>query len=113
MKISCLDLAVDDLADIADYIARDNPDTAKRIVSRLWSAVRSFAKQPEMGRPGGVYGTRELVVTGGSYGQELCMEKLGGDPFFSNSIHKFDSFYYFCQALRTMQTYPSFFRALA
>jgi hypothetical protein len=37
-----------------------------------------------------------------SYGQELCMEKLGGDPFFFDSIHKFDSFYYFSQALRTM-----------
>ena len=37
-----------------------------------------------------------------SYGQELCMEKLGGDPIFFNSIHKFDSSYYFCQAFRTM-----------
>jgi RHS repeat-associated protein len=37
-----------------------------------------------------------------SYGQELCMEKLGGDPFFFDSVHKFDSFYYFSQALRTM-----------
>ena len=64
MKIRWLDLAVDDLADIADYIARDSPDAAKRIVSRLWSAVRSLATQPEMGRPGRVYGTRELVVTG-------------------------------------------------
>jgi toxin ParE1/3/4 len=64
MKTRWLDLAVDDLADIADYIARDSPDAAKRIVSRLWSAVRSLATQPEMGRPGRVYGTRELVVTG-------------------------------------------------
>jgi YD repeat-containing protein len=37
-----------------------------------------------------------------SYGQELCMEKFGGDPFFFNTIHKLDSFYYFCQAFRTM-----------
>ena len=64
MKIRWLDLAVDDLADIADYIARDSPDAAKRIVSRLWSAVRSLARQPEMGRPGRVYGTRELIVSG-------------------------------------------------
>lgn len=64
MKIRWLDLAVDDLADIADYIARDKPDAAERIVSRLWSAVRSLAKQPEMGRPGRVYGTRELIVSG-------------------------------------------------
>jgi hypothetical protein len=31
------------------------------------------------------------------------MEKLGGDPFFFNSIHKLDSFYYFCQAFRTVR----------
>jgi toxin ParE1/3/4 len=64
MKIRWLDLAVDDLADIADYIARDNPDAAKLMVSRLWSAVKSLDKQPEMGRPGRVYGTRELIVSG-------------------------------------------------
>ena len=49
MKIRWLDLAVDDLADIADYIARDNPAAAKRIVSRLWSAVKTLANQPEIG----------------------------------------------------------------
>jgi toxin ParE1/3/4 len=64
MRIKWLDIAVDDLADIADYIASDNPDAAKRIVSRLWSAVRSLARQPEMGRPGRVFGTRELIVNG-------------------------------------------------
>lgn len=63
MKIRWLDLAVDDLADIADYIARDNPAAAKRIVSRLWSAVKTLANQPEIGRPGRVYGTRELIVS--------------------------------------------------
>ena len=64
MKIRWLDLAVDDLADIADYIACDNPDAAQRMVSRLWSAVGSLATQPEMGRPGRVFGTRELIVGG-------------------------------------------------
>ena len=64
MKIRWLDLALDDLTDMADYIARDNPDAAKRIVSRLWSAVKSLATQPEMGGPGRVFGTRELIVSG-------------------------------------------------
>jgi len=36
----------------------------------------------------------------GSYSQELCMEKLGGDPFFFYSIHKLYSFYYLRQAFR-------------
>ena len=56
-------MAVDDFADIAGYISQDKPETAKRIVRRLWTAVKSLAEQPEMGRPGRVHGTRELVVS--------------------------------------------------
>ena len=37
-----------------------------------------------------------------SYSQELCMEKLGGDPFFFYSIHKLYSFYYLRQAFGMM-----------
>ena len=56
-------MAADDLAEIAGYISKDNPAAAKRIVRRLWTAVKSLAEQPEMGRPGRVHGTRELVVS--------------------------------------------------
>jgi len=62
-RIKWLDLAADDLAEIAGYISKDNPASAKRIVRRLWTAVKSLAEQPEMGRPGRVHGTRELVVS--------------------------------------------------
>jgi addiction module RelE/StbE family toxin len=62
IRIKWLDLAVDDLEDIAGYISEDNPDAARRIVSRLWLAARTLAEQPEIGRPGRVHGTRELVV---------------------------------------------------
>ena len=54
---------MDDLEEIADYISQDNPEAARRVVSRLWTAVKNLAQQPEMGRPGRVYGTRELVVS--------------------------------------------------
>ena len=54
---------MDDLDDIAGYISQDNPEAARRTVRRLWTAVKSFAEQPEMGRPGRVHGTRELVVS--------------------------------------------------
>jgi addiction module RelE/StbE family toxin len=62
IRIKWLDLAVDDLDDIAGYISQDNPEAARRIVRRLWTAVKSLVEQPEMGRPGRVHGTRELVV---------------------------------------------------
>ena len=56
-------MAVDDLDDIAGYISQDNPEAARRTVRRLWTAVKSLAEQPEIGRPGRVHGTRELVVS--------------------------------------------------
>ena len=56
-------MAVDDLDHIAGYISQDNPEAARRTVRRLWTAVKSLAEQPEMGRPGRVHGTRELVVS--------------------------------------------------
>lgn len=48
-----------------------------------------------------------------SYCQELCMERLGSDPIYFHSIHKFDSSDYFCQALRMIQSNPSFLSTLA
>jgi toxin ParE1/3/4 len=63
MKIRWLNLAVDDLEQIADYIAQDNPSAANRMVGRLWASVKMLASHPETGRPGRVNGTRELVVS--------------------------------------------------
>jgi addiction module RelE/StbE family toxin len=62
-RIKWLDIAVDDLEEIAHYISQDNPEAARRIVKRLWTAVKSLVDQPEIGRPGRVHGTRELVVS--------------------------------------------------
>lgn len=62
MRIKWLDLALDDLIEIADYIGQDKPQAAKRMVARLWKAVRSLVANPERGRPGRVQGTRELIV---------------------------------------------------
>jgi len=62
MRLKWLDLALDDLDEIAVHISRDNPDAARRMVGRLWNAANTLVAQPEMGRPGRVHGTRELVV---------------------------------------------------
>jgi len=41
------------------------------------------------------------------------MKKLGGNPFFFDTIDKFNSSNYFCQALRMVKSNPSFLRTLA
>jgi toxin ParE1/3/4 len=59
--------AVDHLAHLRAYIARDNPKAANRIASALLEAVERLAELPNLGRPGRIAGSRELVVPGTPY----------------------------------------------
>ena len=59
--------AIEHLAHLRAYIARDNPKAANRIASGMLEAVERLAELPNLGRPGRVAGTRELVVPGTPY----------------------------------------------
>jgi len=59
--------AIDHLAALHDYIARENPGAAARTATTLLAAVDRLAELPNLGRPGRVSGTRELVVPGTRY----------------------------------------------
>jgi toxin ParE1/3/4 len=50
-----------------DYIAEQNPSAARHILEDILAEVERLAKMPNMGRPGRVEGTRELVVVGTPY----------------------------------------------
>ena len=54
--------AIEHLAHLRAYTARDNPGAANRIGGALLEAVERLAELPNLGRPGRVAGTRELVV---------------------------------------------------
>jgi addiction module RelE/StbE family toxin len=55
--------AADDLEDIAEYVAEERPDTARRIALDIVLSVDALETFPNRGRPGRVEGTRELVLT--------------------------------------------------
>jgi toxin ParE1/3/4 len=55
--------AIDDLASLRAFIAEQDPAAAQRVVLRIIHLVETLAESPEMGRPGRVPGTRELVIT--------------------------------------------------
>ncbi|HEY5207801.1 MAG TPA: type II toxin-antitoxin system RelE/ParE family toxin [Roseiarcus sp.] len=59
--------ALADLEGIGDFIARDNPAAAKRIVVGVVASVDALRDHPNLGRPGRLTGTRELVVSGTPY----------------------------------------------
>jgi toxin ParE1/3/4 len=53
--------ALQDRADIWDYIAADNPRAAARMDELFSDAAVRLADHPKQGRPGKIQGTRELV----------------------------------------------------
>lgn len=60
MRITYLSLAVLDLAEIRAYIAAHNPDAAQRVGRKLRDTINELKRFPNLGKPGRVFGTREL-----------------------------------------------------
>lgn len=62
MKIRWLLKAVNDLEDLHEYIAIDNPTAASRQVELILETAARLSENTSMGRRGRVKGTRELVI---------------------------------------------------
>jgi toxin ParE1/3/4 len=55
--------AIRDLAALRAYIAEDDPAAAQKVVLRIIEIVeQALPSNPQIGRPGRVPGTRELVI---------------------------------------------------
>ncbi len=67
MQVRWLRRALSNLDEEAEYIARDDPHAAARVVERIASSIERLATYPASGRMGRVPGTRELIVTGTPY----------------------------------------------
>lgn len=76
MKIRWLRTALRNLEDEAACIAKDDPAAAARTVDRIRRAIDHLSGHPEIGRPGRVAGTRELVVPGTPY---VIPDRVRGD----------------------------------
>lgn len=67
MKIVWSQRSVQHLTALHAYIAKDSDQNAGQVAKRILQAVALLSTQPEMGRPGRVLGTRELVVPNTPY----------------------------------------------
>ena len=67
MKLRWTLPAVEQLREIYEYIADDNPAAALRTVERIRLSIRQACRMPYTGRMGRVSGTREVIVPGTSY----------------------------------------------
>ena len=62
MRIKWLEKAFSELAEITEYIAKDDEDAAKKVATYIQLRVESLVHLPNQGRQGRVTGTRELVI---------------------------------------------------
>jgi plasmid stabilization system protein ParE len=62
MRVRWLRTALRNLDEEAAYISIEDASAAVLVVDRVLKAVAQLAGQPDLGRPGRVPGTRELVV---------------------------------------------------
>ena len=79
MKIRWTLPAANQLRNIFEYIAADNPGAAARTVQRIRKTIIQASRMPQAARVGRVAGTREVVVPGTSY--------LVAYKAFENMIH--------------------------
>jgi toxin ParE1/3/4 len=59
--------AIRHLVAIRKYIEQDSDANAASVAARILDAIAILRTQPQMGRPGRLSGTRELVVSGTPY----------------------------------------------
>ncbi len=62
MRLVFLVTAVEDMTGIRSFIAEDNPEAARKVAARLKEIIKSLEKMPNLGKPGRVFGTRELIT---------------------------------------------------
>jgi addiction module RelE/StbE family toxin len=67
MKVVIRESACRDLENIFDWIARDNPEAARKVSDRILSAIENLGDFPGLGHSGKVVGTREWLVRGTAY----------------------------------------------
>jgi toxin ParE1/3/4 len=59
--------ALNDMVAIVSHIAQDNPTAARNVYNELHRQSQILSAQPDIGRPGRIKGTRELVFIGLPY----------------------------------------------
>ena len=62
MKLTWSPLAASDREAIYNYIEADSPQAALLVDQRIWNSTATLLRFPEIGRPGRIPGTRELVI---------------------------------------------------
>jgi toxin ParE1/3/4 len=71
------------LQEMRAYVARDKPDAAAKLATRIVSLVEALREHPYLGRAGSEHGVRELVVGGTPY---LIFYRVQGERVTINTV---------------------------
>jgi toxin ParE1/3/4 len=71
------------LREIRDYVARDKPDAAEKLATRIVALSELLKNHPFLGRAGSEPGIRELAVAGTPY---LIFYRVRGQRVIINTI---------------------------
>lgn len=78
------DNALEDLAEIRDYISSDNPGAASRVAARIRNGLLILKDHPLMGRSGRVPETREFIFADIPY---IAVYRVDGDRQTLEILH--------------------------
>ncbi len=67
MQVRWEEDAIIDLMELRDYIKRDNPNAAHRVITQILDSINLLIDHPLLGKVGRIHKTRELVVSGTPY----------------------------------------------
>ena len=67
MQIRWEEDAIADLVELRAYIAKDNPDAANSIATKIITTADLLAEHPLLGKAGRIHTTRELVISASPY----------------------------------------------
>ena len=67
MEVVWLYESIEDLKEIGRHIGKDNPNAAYRVLIKIKATGDSLQKNPQLGHPGRVNKTRELLIAGLPY----------------------------------------------
>jgi toxin ParE1/3/4 len=62
MRIRWTPTALRDLESLHAYVTEDNPKAAAAAAGKIVAGVEALSRHANLGRPGRVHGTRELVI---------------------------------------------------
>ncbi len=85
MEITWRRRALEDLEAARRYIAAANPHASRRVMATILAAVARLGEAPEIGRPGRVSGTRELVISRTPY--IVAYSVIGGELVVLDVLH--------------------------